>query len=398
MAQLFAALRLRQANIFRWTLLSMPLLDELISGFPVVGLPLLRDQLGLSYDQVGLLFSIGALSGMVIEPFINILSDRTSKRYWFIGGLLALAASFALAGGSNNFIVLLAAFALMFPADGVGVGLAEATLIDALPQEGMQTMARWTLMGSIGDLLSPLTVAAIIALPLVLPAWTTLCWLAAALWLGAALFVWPQRFPSRATSRNKEDAPAVSALAGLREALGNPLLLRWAVLSIIPSMMDEVFIGFAALYLHDVLHASQAIISMVIAIQMAGSLLSLLALGPLLKRIAPHRLLFLQALLVLVGVSALLSLHSIWVAMLALFITSLGAAGWYPIAKAAAYAQLPGRSGTVRAVVSLGAPFEVALPAIVGFVAGRFGVLAGVGLLGLAPVLILLLVPYKHKG
>jgi len=75
MAQLFAALRLRQAIIFRWTLLSMPLLDELISGFPVVGLPLLRDQLGLSYDQVGLLFSVGALSGMVIEPFINILSD-----------------------------------------------------------------------------------------------------------------------------------------------------------------------------------------------------------------------------------------------------------------------------------------------------------------------------------
>ncbi|TMD68646.1 MAG: MFS transporter [Chloroflexi bacterium] len=197
MAQLFAALRLRQAIIFRWTLLSMPLLDELISGFPVVGLPLLRDQLGLSYDQVGLLFSVGALSGMVIEPFINILSDRTSKRYWVIGGLLALSASFVLAGSSNNFIVLLAAFTLMFPANSAGSGLSEATLIDALPQESMQTMARWTLMASIGDLLSPLTVAAIITLPLVLPTWTTLCWLAAALWLGGALFVWPQRFPSK---------------------------------------------------------------------------------------------------------------------------------------------------------------------------------------------------------
>lgn len=397
MTQLFAALRLRQATIFRWTLLSMPLLDELISGFPFVGLPLLRDQLGLSYEQVGLLFSVGALSGMVIEPFINILSDRTSKRYWVIGGLLALSVSFGLAGSSNNFIVLLAAFALMFPANSAGSGLSEATLIDALPQEDMQTMASWTLMASIGDLLSPLTVGVIITLPFVLPAWTTLCWLAAALWLGAALLVWPQRFPSRAISRHNEDTPAVSALAGLREALGNPLLLRWAVLSIIPTMMDEVFIGFAALYLRDVLHAGQAMISLVIAIQMAGSLLSLLALGPLVKRIAPHRLLFLQALLVLVGVSILLSLHSIWVAMLALFITSVGAAGWYPIAKAAAYAQLPGRSGTVRAVVSLGAPFEVVLPAIVGFVSGRFGVFAGVGLLGLAPILMLLLVPWRKR-
>ncbi len=51
----------------------------------------------------------------------------------------------------------------------------------------------------------------------------------------------------------------------------------------------------------------------------------------------------------------------------------------------------------VRAVTDLGRPFEVALPGIVGLVAGRFGVLAGVGLLGLAPVLILLLVPWRTK-
>jgi FSR family fosmidomycin resistance protein-like MFS transporter len=165
MTQLFAALRRRQAFFFRWTLLSMPLLDELITGFPIVGLPLLRDQLGLSYEQIGLLFSISALSGMVIEPFINILSDRTSKRPWVIGGLLALAASFALAGSTNNFIVLLAAFALMSPAGSAGVGQSEATLIDTSPQESMQAMTHWTFMASIGDLLSPLTIAAIIALP-----------------------------------------------------------------------------------------------------------------------------------------------------------------------------------------------------------------------------------------
>ncbi|HAE82133.1 MAG TPA: MFS transporter, partial [Ktedonobacter sp.] len=169
MAHLFAALRLHQAFIFRWTLLSMPLLDELITGFPIVGLPLLRDQLGLSYEQVGLLFSAGALSGMIIEPGINILSDRTSKRRWVIGGLLLLAVGFALAGSTTNFVVLLLAFALTSPADCAGVGLSEATLIDASPQDSMQTMARWTLMSSVGDLLSPLTVAVIIALPLVFP-------------------------------------------------------------------------------------------------------------------------------------------------------------------------------------------------------------------------------------
>src|SRR5207245_2434001 len=110
------------------------------------------------------------------------------------------------------------------------------------------------------------------------------------------------------------------------------------------------------------------------------------------------KLLFWLALLVLVGMITFLSIHSILLAIPALFVISVGVSGWYPIAKATAYAQLPGRTGTVRAIISLGAPFEVALPGIIGFVAGRFGVLAGIALLGLAPVLVLLLVPRRGKS
>ncbi len=135
-------------------------------------------------------------------------------------------------------------------------------------------------------------------------------------------------------------------MATHEEALHNPLLLRWTALALIPTMMDEIFLGFAALYLHDVLHASQAVISLVIAIHLSGALLSLLALDRLLKHIAPQRLLLWLVLVALIGIIGFLSTRSIWIATLSLFIISLGAAGWYPIAKAAAYAQLPGRSGT----------------------------------------------------
>ena len=78
----------------------------------------------------------------------------------------------------------------------------------------------------------------------------------------------------------------------------------------------------------------------------------------------------------------LLSTHSIWLAGLALGVISLGATGWYPIAQAQAYAQLPGRSGLVRAMTGLGEPFEMALPAIVGFLASQFGLLARVSSVG----------------
>jgi hypothetical protein len=72
-----------------------------------------------------------------------------------------------------------------------------------------------------------------------------------------------------------------------------------------------------------------------------------------------------------------------------------GASGLYPIAKAEAYARQPGRSGTVRAIINLGAPFEVALPGITGLIAARFGLLASLGFLGLAPLLILILMPSR---
>jgi Na+/melibiose symporter-like transporter len=254
-------------------------------------------------------------------------------------------------------------------------------------------MTRWTLMSGIGDLLSPLVVAAFVTLNL---GWSALCWLSVGLWLGAAVVIWLQRFPRQTVSSDDdEDTTASSMLSSLRKALQDPLLLRWSILSILPTMLDEVFIGFAALYLRDVLHASEAVIGLVIVVQMIGAFLGLIVVDRLVGRIAPHRLLIWSALLALVGVVGFLSLHSIWLAACSLFVIDLGASGLYPIAKAEAYARQPGRSGVVRAVIGLGQPFEIALPGIVGLVASRFGVLAGVGLLGLAPLLVLILVPRR---
>jgi len=375
----------------------MGLLDEVISGFPFVGLPLLRDQFGLSYEQVGVLFGVSALSGMILAPLINLLSDRRSKRWWILAGLLGLVLSFVLMGSAHHFDVLLLAFILYAPAGDAGVGLSQAVLIDQAPQNGTRTMTRWVLMSSIGDVLSPLTVALIVTLHL---GWPALCWLGAALWLGATMAIGPQRFPNtHDAAANNNTSSDASLWAGLRHALRDPLLLRWAALALIPTMLDEVFLGFVSLYLHDILHASQEAIGLILTFALAGALLSLFALDRLIisMTIPPRRLLLWFVVLGLLGVIGLLTTRSIVLAACALFVISLGAAGWYPIAQAEAYTRLPGRSGTVRAVLSLGAPFEVALPGIVGFIAGRFGLLAGVGFLGLAPLLMLMLLPWRNK-
>jgi predicted MFS family arabinose efflux permease len=120
----------------RALLLCMGLVDEVLTGIPIVALPLLRERLGLSYTQVGLLFTVAALSGMLLEPLINLFSDRRSKKPWILGGLFILAATAIIIGHTTSYIVLLLAFAVSYPAGDAAIGLSQATLIDAAPDKG----------------------------------------------------------------------------------------------------------------------------------------------------------------------------------------------------------------------------------------------------------------------
>jgi predicted MFS family arabinose efflux permease len=388
--------KLKATSLLRLTLFSAPLLDEVISGFLSIGLPLANKQLGLDYTQVGLLFGIGALASLFLDPFVNLLSDRYAKRYWILGGLLLMGTGFALAARTHNFVLLLCAFALIYVADSAATGLSEAALIDQNPLESARTMTRWTIMASIGDLLGPILVSLIL---IQAAGWSKLCWIACIACLVMACILGIQRFPKPVQNDDdEEDTPSVRLLDGLREALRDTELVRWTMLSLIPTMLDEIFIVYATFYLRDVLSINTGTIGLLIAVHMIGGFMSLFVLDRvLLQRMTPERLLTCLALLVIASMVGFLTLRSIIWAAAMLFFLGLGVAGLYPIATAEAYKRFPGRSGTVRAVASLGAPFEVVLPYITGFVAGRFGVVASLCLLGTAPLLILLLRPGKKS-
>jgi MFS family permease len=404
----FSLPRTRTDGWSRLILLCMGLIDELIVGIPIVALPLLRDRLGLSYTQIGLLFSTAALSGMLIEPFINLLSDNRPKKTWILCGLLLLAASYAFIGIVTSYPLLLLAFAISYPSGGAAIDLAQAVLIDAAPNNSPRTMTRWTLLSSIGDFLSPLVVSTSVAFHL---GWTQLCWLAAALWLVPALLLAPLRFPPPSTTpetRNDsedttleihDDSESASIWTSLREAIHDPLLIRWSVLSFIPNLLDEVFLGFVVLYLRDSLHVNEALIALIVSLQMIASFAGLFLLELLLKhrQISHVRLLTWLSIATLLGVLALLLIHTLWIATVALFVISFSCAGWYPLATAEAYARKPAHSGVVRVVLGLGHSLDMVMPGAIGLISASFGILTGLGVLGLAPVLMLLLLPYRRK-
>jgi hypothetical protein len=173
-----------QVSRVRLLLFGVALLIQMISAFPSVGLPLLRDQVPLSYREVGLLFSAGAVSAMIIEPVVNVLSDLTaSKKYWVIGATAVLPVAFLMASLAHSFVLLLFSFALLYPAHDIVDSTVQTALIDDEPSKSMRTLTRLAYFGNMGDFLAPVTIAVIAFLAL---GWSTLCGLAAVIWLVVA--------------------------------------------------------------------------------------------------------------------------------------------------------------------------------------------------------------------
>ena len=377
----------------RGILLSYGLVDEIVTAIPVIGAPLLRAALGLTYGQLGLLFAVAALSGFVFEPVLGLWSDRYSKRGWILGALIVLTGCFGALGLANTYGELLVLFAGYYPAVGIAVGLAQAVVVDE-SSDATRTMTRWTLMAGIGDVVGPLAITAIAAGHY---GWRALAWLGATLW--AALWVATVPVPfalapssSRGPDGGRRDSLGTWAL--VREAVAIPTLWRWAILAWIPTMIDELLLAFAALYLHDVQHASEAEVGLVITGTLVAGMAALVLLDRVgvLKGMAdqrPRRLLALMAVGVLLGMVGFLTAATPLAAGGGLAVVGLFGAGWYPIAQGRTFAEVPGRAVVVRAITSLGAPLEALLAAVVGFVAQRWGLAVGVACLGTAPLLLL---------
>jgi fucose permease len=372
----------------RLLLFGAALLIQMISAFPTIGLPLLRDQVSMSYSEVGLLFSVAAVSSMILEPVVNILSDLThSKKYWVIGAMIVLSGAFLMAGLARSYAVLLLSFAMLYPAQDIADSAIQTALIDDEPGKSTRTLIRLAYFGNMGDFLAPVTVAVIAFFAL---GWSTLCLLAAVIWLGVVRLMLFQPFPVVTRAEEKDERSRV--LAGLRIAARNPALFCWVVMAIFPIMLDEVFRSFAGLYLKDTLQMETDEVEVLLAIETGSGFAGLLITEVLLSRGAPVRwMLFWSAAVAFVSMVGLLLTRQWEVAVVMLCLAGASSIAWFPLARAEVYHRLPGYSGTGRALLSLGAPVNAILPSAVGFIAGAYGIEAGLGFLTLAPLGILVL-------
>lgn len=199
-----------------------------------VGAPDIHRTFPTSYAELAvvLLLVPGALA-LLLEPPMFLLADRL-PRHWFIaGGTAAMAAGFALCAVAPSAWWLAVSLALTYAANGVAVSLAQASLVDLNPERRARVMARWSLLGLLGDLGTP---ALLVAL-----AWLGLGWRAAFALMAVLLGAWaillarrPLRRPRRSpaspaspVSLVRPVSPARPARAGGRRRPGCSARCSW---------------------------------------------------------------------------------------------------------------------------------------------------------------------------
>jgi MFS transporter, FSR family, fosmidomycin resistance protein len=380
---------------FTLTLLLIEFLDELIFGAREAAWPLIRDDLGLSYVEIGLLLSLPPLIGYVIEMLLGILADVWNRRALVLGGGLAVVLALLMMASSSGFMLMLVSLILINPAAGAFVGLSQAALMDSDTARHEHNMARWTLFGSLGMLLGPLALSAALMLG---AGWRSLFFISSILAL--ILLKLASRFPFAIASRPDEQTTTSLFNEGVRKALAalrRREVLRWLLLLQFSDLMLDVLNGFLALYFVDIVGVNELKAGLAIAVWTGVGLLGDLLLIPMLERVRGLPYLRLSAFSVLLLFPIFLLAPDYATKLVILGLLGLLNAGWYSILMAQLYSCMPGLSGTVMSLgIVFGMPGAL-IPLALGILAQHFGLQPALWLLLSGPIALLIGVP-KNSG
>jgi MFS transporter, FSR family, fosmidomycin resistance protein len=319
------------------------------------------------------------------------------RRLAVLGGGIVFILSLLAVAGARSFLVLLAAFTMFFPASGAFVSLTQAELMDAWPDRQAQVMARWDLAGSTGAVAGPLLLAAVLtAGGSWRAAYLVLAALAAVAWLGTC---WSGPHPERAAAAGDPGAdddpdpgPGGPWTARVREvlaALRTWSTVRWVLLIEVADLLVDVFTGFLALYLVDVVHLAPPIAALAIAIRLGSGLASDATLVFVLERVADVTVLRASAVAAALLYPGFLLAPGPVAKLVILAALSAATAPWYPLLQARLYGSLPGRS-PVAVTLSSAAGLAGGLgPLAVGLTAEAFGLSWALAVLVIVPFAVL---------
>jgi MFS transporter, FSR family, fosmidomycin resistance protein len=371
-------------------------LDELVFGVGETAWPLIRNDLHLTYTQIGLLVSLPGIIAAFIEPFLGVLGDVWRRRLLILGGGIAFTISLLFTSVSISFILLLSSFILFFPASGAFVSLSQASLMDSAPDRHEQNMARWTFAGSLGNLLGPILLGAFVYFGL---GWRgTYAFLAtfSAFCLVAAFRLVPA--DKNSASRLPNLSTVLDGFRAAFLAIKRREVWRWLLLLDFADLMMDVLLGYLALYFVDVVHVTETQAGIAVTFWLALGLLTDFIFIPFIDK-QPDSLKYIRrtAFLEILAFTIFLLVPGFIPKLAAIVFVNIFNTGWYSVLQGRLYSALPGQSASLMAIGSVTAPLAKLFPFLIGLLADQFGLGLAICLLLLGPLALIIGLP-RHSS
>jgi MFS family permease len=348
--------------------------DELASGIPLVLMPTLRTHLGLTVAQVGWCLQALYAVAAVVEPVAAAGIDVVRRRPLLVWGALGWAVALLLVAGAPSYGWLLLAFVVAGAASGPLAQTTDVLLVEMHPDAEERIGARQTLLDTVGALLAPAAVAVVAWLggdPRIALVGSGLAILLYAVLLAATPM--PDPAPARSGGAAAVE-PVQRSLRQVRENVGVVLRDREAriwLLALLGDALAEVPRLFEPVWLGADVGASQSMVAVHAAVELAASLVGLALLDRWVERHDARTILA-------VACGANLLVYPVWLlvpgvaAKIALVVPlALTVAPVWPLVRARALKAVPNRGGMVLAITSLYGLLPLA--AAFGWVGARVG-------------------------
>lgn len=362
--------------------------DEWVSFFPSGALEPIRADLALSYAQIGLVVAAIPAGGLIGNGF-SVAADYVDRRLLASGGALVVGlAALGFAFGQTFILLLTAAFAWGLAGTAFVAG-CEVSLVQLFRDDLAAVLGRANAFGAIGDLLGPLTLAAVVGIGL---GWRSAFGFGGAFMLLYAVVLATREFPrTRPEPVAPSETLAPSVVAEIIAVARDRTIVRLALIDGLFGLLDEPFQGFTIAYLERVRDLAPALATLVVAGWVVAGMIGFWVVPRFTARFAPRALLF--GFGAAIAAAVILLVFGPFVPLQALGAAAFGFSGavFYAILQATYLGARPERAGTVNAVVSTIGLFDIAFPTLVGAVIDTRGLEAGLGLYAAVPLLILAL-------
>ena len=336
----------------------------LVIGILGPSVPAIVRDLGISYPQAGLFFTLLSLGSFFGTGLGAIGSDYINRKFLFTGFTGLLAVGLVTAGFAPTYAAL-GIVIFLFSLFGSPVGaVGQSIMVDMFSDRRARYISIQTVFASLGSLTAPLLVSLNFTIGL---SWRWIFIQTAGLALIFMTILFFIKIPRSTAS--------ATARVPIKTIMRNPNIILAAVLIFFSVATDLGFSYWLAEYFKTELLVDLRLASAAVGIYLLGLIGGRMSLGRLLRRFPSRAILSSGPPVSFVCLLVFILTPVIWVKVIFVFLYGIGVAPVFPLIMAKGSEEYPKQPGTVTgllfACMSLGG---MVFPLLLGVLAARFGI------------------------